>query len=66
MSGCNFSQKKVEELREMLLRQDDDVSNFIDDEAVEVNCQSTEDSQDLEEVVFVGETSASNKKRRLE
>ena len=62
----NSLKKQVQELREMLFRQDDDVSNFIDDEAVEVNSQGTEDTQDLDEVVFVGETSVSNKKRRLE
>ena len=48
------------------MRQDDDVSNLIDDQAVEVNSQGTEDAQDPEEVIFVGETSVSNKKRRLE
>ena len=62
----NSLKKQVQELREMLLHQDDDVSNFIDNEAVEVDSQGTEDTQDLDKVVFASETSVSNKKRRLE
>jgi len=62
----NSLARQVKEMRKILLRQDDDVSNFIDNEAVEVDSQGTEDSQDSDEVIFVGATWVSNKKRRLE
>ena len=48
----NSLAKQVEELREILLRQDDDVSNLIDDQALEVNSQGTADTEDPNEVIL--------------
>ena len=58
--------KQVQELREILQRQDQDMNSFIDDEAVEVNLPDSEEDPDQEEVTFVGATWVSSKKRRLE
>ena len=67
----NALTKLVHEMREILLPKDEDFNSFIDDEAIEVGAEDIEDDgsdedkeQDSQEIIYIGETYCSSKKRR--
>ena len=63
----NVLTKLVNEIREILGFRSEDTTNFIDDEAIEVDQDEIDDQGETEpDVTYPTTTSSSNKKRRLE